>query len=483
MTLHTIARSILHSCLCLLLSAVAASADAAPRSLGWRTDGTGRYAEANPPVAWDAKTNVVWQTKMPSWSNASPVVLEDRIFVCSEPATLVCVDRENGEILWRRGNTYADLAETEEEAAAIREKVAEAEKRRKAFTVAQRTVKNLRKKLKKAPEDEQLKTQLHEAQEQHKAAKAELQEVADYARPGTHGANGYSSATPYVHGDRVYVVFGNGVAACYDLAGARQWARRVEDPPHGWGFCASPVVADDTLLLHINQLWGLDPATGETRWKRKLAWSWATPQPVELADGTTVVFTGKGHVVRVSDGTVATVRLEKLAYNSPMVQDGRVYYVQHVSKAYALPAAFAADMEMPALWTSKIAKDRYYATPLVHDGLLYAVNQKGHLSILNAETGEKLHELDLDIPRATVYPSPTLAGDFIFYSNERGHTVVMRPGAKAEVVGTNKLEHFRATPVFIGDRMYIRGRRHLWCIAAGEKGDAAGVTPDSSTAP
>ena len=42
--------------------------------LGFRTDGTGRYPDANPPLHWGPNKNVVWNIKL-TQSNAIPVIL------------------------------------------------------------------------------------------------------------------------------------------------------------------------------------------------------------------------------------------------------------------------------------------------------------------------------------------------------------------------------------------------------------------------
>ena len=42
--------------------------------IGWRTDGTGSYPDADPPIRWAHDSdNVVWCTEMPGWGNSTPV--------------------------------------------------------------------------------------------------------------------------------------------------------------------------------------------------------------------------------------------------------------------------------------------------------------------------------------------------------------------------------------------------------------------------
>ena len=77
--------------------------------VGWRTDSTGSYPHATPPKTWSTEKNVIWRTKMPSWSNASPTIVGEKIFVCSEQAVLLCVNRADGKILWQKDNLYQDV--------------------------------------------------------------------------------------------------------------------------------------------------------------------------------------------------------------------------------------------------------------------------------------------------------------------------------------------------------------------------------------
>ena len=83
--------------------ALGLSATVSAETVGWRMDGDGRYPDTRPPVSWSTAENVVWKTAMPSWSNASPVLLEGEslIFVLSEPDEIVAIDAKNGEIAWQ----------------------------------------------------------------------------------------------------------------------------------------------------------------------------------------------------------------------------------------------------------------------------------------------------------------------------------------------------------------------------------------------
>src|SRR5262245_11914446 len=70
--------------------------------IGWRTDGTGAYPKAQPPLEWSPTKNVVWSTPMPGYGVSHPVPLGRYVFICSEPATLLCINRDDGKIVWQK---------------------------------------------------------------------------------------------------------------------------------------------------------------------------------------------------------------------------------------------------------------------------------------------------------------------------------------------------------------------------------------------
>ena len=81
----------------------------APAVVGWRGDGTGRYPTANPPTEWSLKENgesknILWKTKLPCYSWATPIIVGDKIITRSEPYDLICLDKNTGKLLWIRSH-------------------------------------------------------------------------------------------------------------------------------------------------------------------------------------------------------------------------------------------------------------------------------------------------------------------------------------------------------------------------------------------
>ncbi|MBU0609469.1 MAG: PQQ-like beta-propeller repeat protein [Armatimonadetes bacterium] len=446
--------------LCLIGCAVYAE------GIGWRTDGTGKYPTATPPTDWAVDRNVVWTTPLPSWSNATPVVVGNRIFVCSEPDTLLCLDATTGQILWQKTNGYEDVPGFADPAA-----MAEANRKtaelRKQVAQTQGAMWKINRALKDKPDDADLKAQLAAAQEKLKGLQAEHKAASEpaYVLPKTYQINGFSTPTPVSDGQRVYALFGHGVAACYDLDGNRLWIRFIEHSASEYGHSTSPVLADGKLIVHILNLMALNPETGETLWQVRLPEDWGTPQVGRLGE-TSIIGTAAGDIVRASDGKVLARKLCQLEYGDPILADGVIYYIQNGGKAFKLPETDADPFQPQLLWQTSVAKDRYYAGSILHEGLIYCVTQAGVFQAVDAANGQVIYEQRLGLP-PTMYPAITMAGNLLYVSSEKGITVLVKPGRQYEEAGRLTLEPFRACPVFIGNRAYIRTLKGLYCLGQG----------------
>ena len=293
-----------------------------------------------------------------------------------------------------------------------------------------------------------------------------LKALTRYDLPRKHSATGYSSCTAVSDGKDVFVVRGNGMVACYSLDGERKWIRFVDKPAHGHGHSASPLLSDKYLIVHIKSLMALNRETGETVWETSGApVKFGSPVLAKIGEDRVIV-TSNGDIVSTADGKQLAAKLSKLDYCAPIVAEGKAYFIQRGGKAISLPETIGDEFKPDVEWTANDIKgDRYYASPVLLDGLIYAVNQRSHFTVIDAETGKPVYEKELGLG-ATVYPSITHAGDYLYVSAENGNTVVLAPGREFKEIARNKLENFRGCPVFSGKRMYVRGMKHLYCIGS-----------------
>ena len=421
----------------------------------WRSDGTGYYPDVKPALTWAPDKNVLWKAKLPSWSNASPALEGDRIFVCSEPSSLFCISKEDGSIMWKADFDYASFLSSEEQrkADALAPKVKELEAEAKKLGEELKALRSVKDETERKSKEAPVRARLDET-------KRQMAEARTFSPPPSHNANGYSSPTPACDGKYVVVVFGSGIAACMDMQGNRKWAKMIGRPTEGWGDSTSPLIVGSKAIIQITDVLALDIETGNEIWKVPAKQAFGSIVHAKI-DGKDLVVTAGGTIIDADSGKAIAEGLHSLAYCTPVVVEGIAYFIENGGGAYQLSLK---DADTPKeLWKTEPKKDRYYGSPLLHDGLIYAVTQKGVLSVIDAKDGKVISEQTLGT-KGTHYTSPTLAGDFLFIGSESGEMAVLKIGREPEKVGINSLEQFRTNPVFHGSRMYLRCFEHLYCI-------------------
>ena len=447
--------------------ATSARPDPAPvvAGVGWRGDGTGKFPHANPPLHWSKEQNVAWHTPLPAPSNASPIVANDRVFVCAEPDTLLCLDAKDGRILWEKKNGYLDILPPDE-AAKARAAIEAAEATRLELQKAELTERRLRTALKATADDAESRKRLEDTEVKITQLKQRMGPALTFRLPQTQvGMNGYSTPTPATDGKRVFVLFGTGVAACYDLEGNRLWARVVEQPTDEYGHSSSPLLAGGKLLILINSLHALDAATGETTWKATAKHAWGSPVLTTIGNEAMVVCPG-GEVIRWRDGKVLTTKGASLGHCSPVADGGVLYAIEALAHAVRFEAPKRPDrLKRTSVWNVVLAGDRYYASPLVHAGVIFAVGQHGEFTTIDAANGRIIQQHKLEVPaKVTFYSSPVLAGGHVFVSADDGTTFVFTAEREAKLVAKNLLEPTRSTLCCERSRLFVRTTKAVWCI-------------------
>src|SRR5262245_25322153 len=84
----------------------------------WRgADGIGVSSEKELPTHWSVTENIRWKTPLPDRGNSTPVIWGNRIFITQrleKQRALLCLDRENGKLLWQQGLAYNEPEESHE---------------------------------------------------------------------------------------------------------------------------------------------------------------------------------------------------------------------------------------------------------------------------------------------------------------------------------------------------------------------------------
>jgi hypothetical protein len=65
-----------------------------------------------------------------------------------------------------------------------------------------------------------------------------------------------------------------------------------------------------------------------------------------------------------------------------------------------------------------------------------------------------------------VYASPIGVQDRIYFAGREGAIVVLKAADKLEILATNTLDDgFDASPVVVGDQLYLKGKNSIYLIA------------------
>jgi len=475
-----------------VLLAQATVARASALVAGFRGDGSGVFDAAGAPDEWGPSKHVVFRVALPSWSNASPVVVGDRVCVVSEPTTVSCHRTSDGKPLWSRAVTRLDaLAGPERKVmearlAAVPERRKALERGRSELVAARRAV---RRGKKGVADPEKLQADVN-------VLTAELDALFPFEMPPQPDIIGWGASTPASDGRALYVAFRNGVAAKLLLDGSLAWATYVGEPIANMGgavhgHASSPRLAGDVVVVGLGVLAGLDAGSGAVRW-RGARWSVVGTPTIIEADGRALVLSPDGSVVDARDGKVwAQDPTYDLAYTGPLVSGG-VWFVIGSGPDPKLQrdghgSAFALDVRTDSRgislvprWSSKglegLPDGRYYASP-VHDGTsIHAVTERGVLSTLSAKTGERTSRLDVGgFGRAPAeapgeglgcpYPSLAVADGKLHVFGEGGAAYVFTAAPVPVFLRKNRLpDEMRASPVFVGRRLYLRTKQALWAI-------------------
>lgn len=336
-----------------------------------------------------------------------------------------------------------------------------------------------------------------------------------------HSASSYASPTPVTDGERVYAYFGSEGVYAYTVDGEPVWERDIGDiKTVGLGVGTSPVLHDGLLIILADEDSGddsfivaLSAATGEEVWKRDrpVQASWATPVLVEHEEQKQLLTSGYEFVIAYdpADGSELwrATGLQNNAIHIPMTVDdlavftsgypGKIAFAirldsrgdltsrqapagQDQRDGGALLDRTASRSDRPDGYDSRVWTYRkgtgYVPSNLLYDGLLYLTNDGGVITCLDARTGAVVYEGGRLPIRGRYSASMVGGGGRILMVNTDGDAALFRAGREHEVLGSFSLgESVWATPAIVGDRLYIRGREHLFALGpAASEADSTG---------
>lgn len=290
--------------------------------------------------------------------------------------------------------------------------------------------------------------------------------------PSIHAKNSHASPTPIVHNGSVFVHFGTlGTArlACKD--GSVQWlcTELIYPPVHGSG--GSPILWDGLLAIVCDGskdpfVVALDTGTGKIVWKTqrgvsaRISHSFVTPS-IALVDGKPLVLApGPGHFAAydLADGS-EVFRVLAPGWSivpQPIVFEDMVIYNHDYDNPELMAVRLGGKGDVTGThvaWRRERSAPST-PTPVLVDGRLYTVSDKGIAACLDAKTGEQYWMERLG---GNYSASPVYANGRILFLSEDGVAKWVRADTKYEVVQVNEISgRTFATPAFDGTGMYLR---------------------------
>ena len=403
----------------------------------WRGPaGDGSCPDANLPLKWSETENVAWKCPLPDGAS-TPVIWDNAVFATGqdrEKLMLFRIDRDDGKVVWSQ-----------------------------------------------------------------QVGTGRFQNIPEARRGIPHRNPLYSLAapSPVTDGEVVVAHFGNGDLAAYDYAGKQLWKHNLqsENGPYTiwWGHANSPVLVGDLVINVCMQdsladlsdkkqvdsyLVAHDKRTGVQRWKTLRN----TGTPEEQADAYTTpllcTVDGRRELVVMGGNQLDAydpVTGKQIWYlpglvggrtvTGPTIGGGLIFATRGKKDALVAVRASGTGRLAPDSIVWRHARDTADSSTVVyHNGLLFWIMDNGVLNCVDATTGKSQWN---DLPRlpGDYKPSPIVADGRLYFLNISGRCTVLAAAAKFEKLAENSIADATvASPAAADGRLYIRGRKRLYCI-------------------
>ena len=324
--------------------------------------------------------------------------------------------------------------------------------------------------------------------------------VFDQEKPGKHRNGSGSNASPVTDGDGVFAYFKSGTLAAVDLSGKERWktnlVERFGPDTLFWDHGTSPVLTEKHVVMarmHGGESWlaAFDKKTGEMAWKvarnydtpRECDNGYSTPLVIQHQGKESILVWGAEHVTihDAADGKVSwscgnfnpegkslwpSIATPVIVGDMVIIAYGR--NDKQMPRLYGIRLTGSGDVTATNHVWKREDLSTFVPTPAVHKGRLILVRDRGEVACLNPATGETVWEGAFPRQKANFYSSPLVAGDRLYAPREDGTVFVANiANDKLEVLAENEMdESIIGSPVAVGNRLLLRGAKHLFCIAA-----------------
>jgi outer membrane protein assembly factor BamB len=422
---------LLFSVLAAISSSLIVQAEDWPRFRG--PQGNGVSADTKAQLTWSDKDNLKWKIALPGPGSSSPITSGDRVFltcysgygtnrsdvenISALKRHLLCIDRATGKVIWE-------------------------------------------KQVKAAQPEDPFRGYLTE--------------------------HGYASHTPVTDGKTVFAFYGKSGALAYDAkTGKELWkvSLGTSSSSRRWGSASSPILYKDTVIINASDesetLYGLEKATGKIAWKVKaggIALTFGTPGIVKAGDRDDLVIAAPHEIwgMNPDKGTLrwfCEIPMDGNVSPSILADKGVVYAFggYRTRGSVAVRAGGEDDVTKSHLvWKTRTSS--YVPSPVLHEGHLFWMDERGNAFCAEAKTGKVLYEKEIIGPSRNrpVYASPVLVNGRIFCVTRKRGTYVFAAQPEFKQLANNRFANdesdFNASPAVSDGQIFIRSNQFLYCI-------------------
>ena len=413
----------------------------------------------NLPMNWSLTENIVWKIELPSWSAATPIIWGDRIFITSpseaepkpapEPAEqpaqkeqtqgrkrsrrpsrdpggsklfLFCISKTDGEVLWQR-----ELDDKNQIHNKQNDSTPSPVTDGQHVWVVTGTGKIICFDM-----------------DGKSIWKKDLQEEYD---PFGHNW-GYGSSPLLYEGNLIIEVL---------------HGMRTDDP----SYVVSYEAKTGKLQWHQER-----PTDAE----RESPDAYTTPVVLQHNGQTQIVISGgdyvTGHDFKTGKEIWRAAGLNPLKRSNyrivptPIIVDGIIYAPTRKKPLLALKVGGTGDItESHLVWKYEGAAGPDVPSPISDGKYFYMVDDRGLVTCLDAKTGELIWGPEATT-EAIVSASPILTDGKLYIINEKGVTSIVSVGKEFKLLATNELDgtYTLASPAVSGSQLFIRTSTYLYCI-------------------
>lgn len=401
----------------------------------WRgPNGAGVSSEKDLPIVWREDRGVIWKRPLPEWGTSTPAIWDDAVFLTShtddDRLWLMRISKTDGSVVWTQ--------------------------------------------------------EVGQGSAQREAPKRSQQKF--------HRLHNLASPSPVTDGEFVVVHFGNGDLAAYDFNGRQLWRRNLQEDfgPYTiwWGHANSPILHNGLVISVCMQdaladlqnepaksyLVAHDAKTGRVQWTKprntkapeEQADAYTTPLLIQVENKPQLVIMGGNVLDAYEPATGKQIWwlndiVGGRTVTGPTYAHGMILTTQGMrGPLLAVRIGESGELTHRAIAWKHDSGTPDTCCPVVWDQWVYTVTDDGIARCFDALTGHL--QWKERIPGG-YKASPVAADGRIYFLNTEGRCTVISATSRFDKLAENQLDDETiASPAFSDGRIYLRGRKSLYCI-------------------